>query len=108
MKAAVNTRYGPPEVVQIAEVAAPSPGDGELLIKVCATTVNRTDCHYRSGRPLFMRALASGLTRPKATLLGNEFAGQVVAAGRGAPRSKICPANSFPLAWLVWVGAKKR
>ena len=83
MKAAVNTRYGPPEVVQIAEVAAPSPGDGELLIKVCATTVNRTDCHYRSGRPLFMRPLASGLTRPKATVLGNEFAGQVVAAGHG-------------------------
>ena len=81
MKAAVHTRYGPPDVVQIAQVATPSPGDGELLVKVHATTVNRTDCHYRSGRPLFMRPLASGLTRPKATVLGNEFAGQVVEAG---------------------------
>ena len=83
MKAAVHTRYGPPEVVQIAEVATPSPGDNELLVKVHATTVNRTDCHYRSGRPLFMRPLASGLTRPRATVLGNEFAGQVVGVGRG-------------------------
>jgi NADPH:quinone reductase-like Zn-dependent oxidoreductase len=83
VKAAVHTQYGPPEVVQIAEVATPSPGDSELLVKVHATTVNRTDCHYRSGRPLFMRPLASGLTRPRATVLGNEFAGHVVATGRG-------------------------
>ena len=46
MRAAVHTRYGPPDVVRILEVAKPAPGDNELLIKVYAATVNRTDCHY--------------------------------------------------------------
>jgi NADPH:quinone reductase-like Zn-dependent oxidoreductase len=83
VKAAVRTRYGPPEVVRIAEAATPEPGDTELLVKVHATTVNQTDCHYRSGTPWPMRPLVSGLARPKAAVLGNEFAGRVVAAGSG-------------------------
>jgi NADPH:quinone reductase-like Zn-dependent oxidoreductase len=83
VKAAVHTRYGPPDVVRISDVAKPTPGNGELLVKVHATTVNRTDCHYRAGQPWIMRPLVSGLTRPRVSVLGNEFAGQVVAAGRG-------------------------
>jgi NADPH:quinone reductase-like Zn-dependent oxidoreductase len=89
VKAAVSTRYGPPEVVAISEVATPVPKDDELLVKVHATTVNRTDCHYRSGRPWIMRPLLSGLRRPKATTLGNEFAGQVVATGAGVASFRI-------------------
>lgn len=81
MKAAVHTRYGPPDVVSIAEVDRPSPGGGDVLVAVHATTVNRTDCAYRAARPFFVRA-ATGLTRPKRTILGTEFAGVVVAAGR--------------------------
>jgi NADPH:quinone reductase-like Zn-dependent oxidoreductase len=81
VKAAVRDRYGPPEVVQISQVEKPAPGDHELLVKVHATTVNRTDCHYRSGRPWIMRPLVSGLARPRAPVLGNEFAGQVTVAG---------------------------
>ena len=80
MRAAVHTRYGPPEVVQVREVARPLPGDGELLVRVHATTVNRTDCHYRSATPFVMRGV-SGLTKPKATILGNEYAGVVEATG---------------------------
>jgi NADPH:quinone reductase-like Zn-dependent oxidoreductase len=68
--------------VRIATVAQPDAGEGELLIRVRATTVNRTDCHYRAAKPAVMRVL-SGLRRPKATILGNEFAGDVVAVGRG-------------------------
>ncbi len=83
VKAAVRTRYGPPDVVQVSEVEKPAPGENELLVKVHATTVNRTDCHYRSGRPWIMRPLVSGLARPKARVLGNEFAGQVVGTGAG-------------------------
>ncbi len=82
MKAAVQTRYGPPEVVLISEVAKPTAGDDEVLVKVHATTVNRTDCACRAARPFFMR-LFTGLIRPRATVLGNEFAGMVEAVGRG-------------------------
>lgn len=88
MKAAVHTRYGPPEVVRIETVAAPVAGDDELLIKVRATTVNRTDCHYRAAKPAVMRLL-SGLTRPRATILGTEYAGDVVATGCGVTAFKV-------------------
>ena len=89
MKAAVRTRYGPPDVVQISQVERPAPGDRELLVKVHATTVNRTDCHYRSGKPWIMRPLVSGLARPRAAVLGNEFAGRVVAAGSSVTSFRI-------------------
>ena len=48
----------------------PAPGRNELLVKVHATTVNRTDCHYRSGTPWPMRPLVSGVARPRARVLG--------------------------------------
>ena len=76
-------------MVQISQVGKPAPRDHELLVKVHATTVNRTDCHYRSGRPWIMRPLLSGLARPRAPVLGNEFAGQVVAAGNGVTSFRI-------------------
>ena len=80
MKAAVHTRYGPPEVVQVTEIDKPTIKADELLIKVHATTVNRTDCGFRAGKPFIVRFF-SGLTRPRATVLGNEFAGVVEAIG---------------------------
>jgi NADPH:quinone reductase-like Zn-dependent oxidoreductase len=82
MKAAVCTRYGPPEVVVISEVEQPATGNNGLLVKVHATTVNRTDCAYRAARPFFMRFL-TGLIRPRSTVLGTEFAGVVEAVGSG-------------------------
>jgi NADPH:quinone reductase-like Zn-dependent oxidoreductase len=82
MKAAVHNSYGPPDVVRIAEVEKPAAKDNQVLVKVHATTVNRTDCGMRAARPFFIR-LVAGLTRPRLTVLGNEFAGQVEAVGRG-------------------------
>ena len=82
MKAAVHTTYGPPSVVRISEVAPPSPGQAEVLIKVHATTVNRTDCAYRGGKP-FLARVAYGPFKPRATTLGNEFAGRITAVGVG-------------------------
>jgi NADPH:quinone reductase-like Zn-dependent oxidoreductase len=82
MKAAVHTSYGPPDVVRIAEVEKPAAKDTQVLVKVHATTVNRTDCGMRAARPFFIRLFA-GLTRPRLTVLGNEFAGEVEAVGRG-------------------------
>lgn len=80
MKAAVATRYGSPDVVRIAEVDAPTIGDDDVLIKVHATTVNRTDCAYRAAHPFFMRAF-TGLRRPRREILGTELAGVVAAVG---------------------------
>ncbi|HEX6469746.1 MAG TPA: NAD(P)-dependent alcohol dehydrogenase [Streptosporangiaceae bacterium] len=82
MKAAAHTRYGLPEVVRVRDVARPAVGDRDVLVRVHATTVNRTDCAYRAARPLFMRLL-TGLTRPRRTILGTEFAGVVEVVGRG-------------------------
>ena len=82
MKAAVLTSYGRPKVVRIEEVERPTPGDTEVLVRVHATTVNRTDCGVRGAKPFFIR-LFYGLVRPRATVLGNEFAGEVDAVGGG-------------------------
>ena len=82
MRAAVRTRYGPPEAVRIMEVPTPVPGEGEVLVRVHATTVNRTDCGFRAAHPWFVRFF-SGLARPKVTILGCEFAGVVESLGAG-------------------------
>jgi NADPH:quinone reductase-like Zn-dependent oxidoreductase len=78
VRAAVRTRYGPPDVVTIAEIATPVPGDREVLVKVHLATVNRTDCGFRAGKPFIVRSF-SGLTKPRARVLGGEFAGVVEA-----------------------------
>ncbi|HYY78509.1 MAG TPA: NAD(P)-dependent alcohol dehydrogenase [Actinomycetes bacterium] len=88
MKAAVRTRYGPPEVVRIAEVDKPAPGDGELLVRVHATTVNRTDCGWLAVKPFVVRFF-TGLTRPRLTVLGNEYAGRVEAVGAGVTSFEV-------------------
>jgi NADPH:quinone reductase-like Zn-dependent oxidoreductase len=82
MKAAVHTRYGPPDVVRVVDVPTPTPRDNEVLVKVQATTVNRTDCGFRGAKPFFVRVF-TGLVRPRVRILGNEFAGQVQAIGSG-------------------------
>jgi NADPH:quinone reductase-like Zn-dependent oxidoreductase len=88
MKAAVHTRYGPPDVVRIAEVEKPAAKDNEVLVKVHATTVNRTDCGLRAAKPFFVRFF-TGLRRPRVTVLGNEFAGEVEAVGSGVTSFEV-------------------
>jgi NADPH:quinone reductase-like Zn-dependent oxidoreductase len=88
MKAAVQTGYGPPEVVQISEIDKPTIKADELLIKVHATTVNRTDCGFRAAKPFIVRFF-SGLRKPRATVLGNEFAGVVEEVGSGVKSFKV-------------------
>jgi NADPH:quinone reductase-like Zn-dependent oxidoreductase len=80
MRAAVRTRYGPPDVVRIAEVAVPAVGERDVLVKVHVTTVNRTDCGFRAAHPFFIRVF-TGLFKPRRTILGTEFAGTVEAVG---------------------------
>ncbi len=81
MRAAINTKYGPPEVVSVQEVDKPVPKDKEVLIKVHAATVNRTDCGFRSAE-YFISRFFSGLFNPKNKTLGNEFAGEIEAIGK--------------------------
>src|SRR5215216_1131602 len=88
MKAAVRTSYGPPDVVRIAEVDRPTAKDNQVLVKVHATTVNRTDCGFRAGTPFFVRVF-TGLIRPKGTVLGNEFAGEIQAVGDGVTSFQV-------------------
>ena len=80
MRAIVHDRYGPPGVLSVAEVERPVPADDEILVRIHATTVTRTDCHIRAAKPFVWRAFA-GLLRPKRRILGIEFAGEVEAVG---------------------------
>jgi NADPH:quinone reductase-like Zn-dependent oxidoreductase len=88
MKAAVHTRYGPPDVVRISEIDKPAAKDNEVLVKVHATTVNRTDSGLRAAKP-FINRFFTGLLRPRVTVLGNEFAGAVEAVGGGVRSFKV-------------------
>ncbi|MBX3239680.1 MAG: NAD(P)-dependent alcohol dehydrogenase [Chitinophagaceae bacterium] len=81
MKAAIHTRYGPPEVVSIQEVETLQPKDNEVLVKVKASTVNRTDRGFRSAE-YFVSRFWSGLFHPRYKTLGCEFAGEVSAVGK--------------------------
>lgn len=80
MKAAFHNRYGSPEVVKIVDIPRPTPLDDEVLIRVHASTVNRTDCGFRSAE-YFISRFWSGLFKPKYNVLGNEFSGEVVETG---------------------------
>jgi len=80
MRAVVHDRYGPPDVLRLDDVEPPVPKEDEVLVRVRATTVNRTDCGLRSARP-FMTRFFTGLRRPKRPILGMEFAGEVAAVG---------------------------
>ncbi len=80
MRAVVYDRYGPPDVLRLEEVERPVPKDGDVLVKIHATTVNRTDCALRGGEPFVSRFL-TGLRRPRRRILGSELAGEVAAVG---------------------------
>jgi NADPH:quinone reductase-like Zn-dependent oxidoreductase len=80
MRAVVYDTYGPPDVLRLEDVERPVPKDDELLIRVHATTVNRTDCGWRGADPFFTRVFL-GVRGPKNRILGSELAGEVEAVG---------------------------
>ena len=88
MKAIVYTKYGSPDVLQLKEVAKPTPKDNEVLIKIHATTVNRTDCATVRAKPFFMR-IVTGLFKPKKSIPGTEFAGEVAVVGKSVSSLKV-------------------
>ena len=88
MKAIIYSQYGPPDVLQLKEVPKPIPKDNEVLIRVRATTVNRTDCANLSAKPAIMR-LFLGLFKPKNQILGTEFSGDIAAVGQAVTNFKV-------------------
>jgi NADPH:quinone reductase-like Zn-dependent oxidoreductase len=87
MKAVVHTKYGPPEVAQLSEIEKPIPKENEVLVKVFASTVNRTDCGFRSAE-YFVSRFWSGLFRPKYKVLGCEFSGIIDEVGLNVKQFK--------------------
>jgi NADPH:quinone reductase-like Zn-dependent oxidoreductase len=85
MKAIVQERYGPPDVLELREVDAPAAGDNEVLVRVQAAAVNALDWHYMRGDPFVARP-SMGLRRPKVRIRGRDFAGRVEAVGEGVDR----------------------
>jgi NADPH:quinone reductase-like Zn-dependent oxidoreductase len=81
MKAVVYHKYGSPDVLELAEVAKPTPKDDEVLLKVHAASVNPADWHLLRGKPYIAR-LQLGLRKPKDSVLGCDMAGQVEAVGK--------------------------
>jgi NADPH:quinone reductase-like Zn-dependent oxidoreductase len=81
MKAAFRTKYGPPEVLQIRELPIPIPKENEVLIRIHAASVNRSDYHILTGKPFLMRLLL-GLSKPRSPVTGCDFAGQIEAIGK--------------------------
>jgi NADPH:quinone reductase-like Zn-dependent oxidoreductase len=84
VKAIVYTKYGPPEVLQLKEVPKPAPRDDEVLIKVRAVSLNRSDWEGLRGKPLYARI--GGLLRPRHQILGSDIAGRVEMAGKNVRR----------------------
>ena len=101
MKAIVITRYGPPDVLKLKEVEKPVPRDNEILVRVHAASVNYGDILARNFKEISPRKfnmpllfwvfakLLFGVRKPKTTILGNEFAGEVEAAGKAVKRFKV-------------------
>lgn len=87
MKAAIRRNYGSFDILKIEDVAKPSPRDNEVLIRICASTVNRTDCAILTGKPYIMR-LFIGFLKPQLPITGTDFAGIIVEVGKNVKNFK--------------------
>ena len=88
MRAALHDRYGPPEVLHVGEVARPAPSSNDVLVRVHASSVTRSDCGLRNTEYFFSRAF-TGLRRPKQPVSGMEFAGVVAETGSAVTRFAV-------------------
>jgi NADPH:quinone reductase-like Zn-dependent oxidoreductase len=88
MRAVVHDRYGPPDVLRLEEVERPVPRDDEVLVRIHATTVTRTDTGLRSAE-FFISRVFTGLRRPKRRIAGMELAGVVEAIGAAVTEFEV-------------------
>jgi NADPH:quinone reductase-like Zn-dependent oxidoreductase len=84
VKAVIYTKYGPPDILQLQEVAKPTPTDDEMLVKIHAVSVNRSDWEGLIGKPLYARI--GGLRKPRRQILGSDVAGRVEIVGKNYTR----------------------
>jgi len=88
VKSIVATQYGGPEVLRTVEVPEPVPAEGQVLVRVAASSVNPLDWHQVRGKPYLVR-LGRGIRRPRATGLGSDVAGRVEALGPGVTELSV-------------------
>ena len=88
IRAAVHSRYGPPDCLEVRQVPRPEPGPGELVVRVRAAAVNPLDWYVTAGLPLIARA-SMGMRRPKQPLAGVDLAGVVQAVGSAVTQFQI-------------------
>jgi NADPH:quinone reductase-like Zn-dependent oxidoreductase len=88
MRAVVHDNYGPPDVLRLEDVERPVPKEDEVLVRVAATSVTRTDCGFRAAEPFFARVF-TGLRRPKRRIPGMELAGVVEAVGAAVTEFEV-------------------
>ena len=81
MRAVVHDRYGSPDVLRVADVPVPTPGSGQVRVRIAATSVNRSDWEGLTGSPFYARL--GGLRAPRSRTLGSDIAGWVDAIGPG-------------------------
>jgi NADPH:quinone reductase-like Zn-dependent oxidoreductase len=80
MKAIVRRKYGSPNVLQLEEVEKPAPADNQVLVRVCAASINKADLYFLRG-PFVARLMGVGLLKPKNKMLGTDIAGRVEVVG---------------------------
>jgi len=95
MKAIVNTKYGPPDVLELKEVEKPAPKEDEVLVEVHAASVNAYDWHLLTADIFFIRLMGGGLLKPKNTRPGADVAGRVEAVGRNVQYNLILAVNGY-------------
>lgn len=88
MRSTYRTEYGPPDLLEVRDVPVPEPGTGEVLVRVHAATVSRTDCGVLRGAPYVLRFMV-GWPRPRRVATGTDFVGEVVAVGPDQERFQV-------------------
>lgn len=89
MQAIFRTTYGSADVLELKEIDKPSPGNGEVLVRVHAASVNPLDWHVLRGEPFLVRLMGFGLMKPKHQVLGADMAGRIEATGQSVTRFKV-------------------
>jgi NADPH:quinone reductase-like Zn-dependent oxidoreductase len=88
MKAILQTSYGSPDVLQLAEVEKPTPKENQVLVKVHASSINAKEYRMMRANPFFIRLMVGGFLKPKDPRIGTDVAGSVEAVGENVTRFK--------------------